>query len=173
MDNSCKHAKRDFAKTPGLRAVLRSGWLGAQVLVHEALPNWGGHGGLSIPLIHLKPPLLLHNPQTLPTPSHNRFFTELKTDTSASNQRQHLDTGCMHMTKTSPSLQLHASCAYYAISCGQVGVQLQYLMPWFELHWLCFRLWQLARGGGGLQALSAADSGQRLRAVACQRGSRC
>lgn len=47
----------------GLRAVLWSGWLGAQVLVHVAL-TWahrGRHGRLGIPLIYLKPPLLLQS----------------------------------------------------------------------------------------------------------------
>lgn len=53
---------KDSGVRCGLRAMLRSCWLGAQVLVHEVLPHRGGHGGLSIPLIHLKPPLLLQDP---------------------------------------------------------------------------------------------------------------
>ena len=40
-------------------------------------------------------------------------------------------------------------------------------MPWFELHWLRLGLWQLAWSAGGLQPLSAADSGQGLGAVPC------
>lgn len=44
-----------------LRAVLWSGWLGAQVLIHVplTLPHRRGHGRLGISFIHLKSPLLL------------------------------------------------------------------------------------------------------------------